>query len=77
MAVTTIQNHHLPPTDHAMQLFGSFHFKSTPEKDSKKEMVTVTMAPIIKIRAVVDKRWLSIGIDFDPKFYLAFILYHA
>jgi hypothetical protein len=31
-------------------LFGSFHFKSSLEKDSKKAMVTVTEAPICKIR---------------------------
>jgi hypothetical protein len=31
-------------------LFGSFHFKSTLEKDSKKQKVTVTVAPISKIR---------------------------
>jgi hypothetical protein len=40
----------LPPTGHIVQLFGSFHFKSTPEKASKKQKVTVTVAPISKIR---------------------------
>jgi hypothetical protein len=48
--VTTVYDHHLPSTGHIVQLFGSFHFKSTPEKDSKKQKVTVTVAPISKIR---------------------------
>jgi hypothetical protein len=49
MIVTTIYDHHLPSTGHIVQLFGSFHFKSTLEKDSKKQKVTATVAPISKI----------------------------
>jgi hypothetical protein len=50
MIVTTVQDHHLPPAGHIVQLFGSFHFKSTPEKDSIKAVVTIAVAPICKIR---------------------------
>jgi hypothetical protein len=50
MIVITVYNHHLPPASHIVQLFGRFHFKSTLEKDSKKQKVTVTVAPISKIR---------------------------
>jgi hypothetical protein len=49
MIVTTVYDHHLPSTGHIVQLFGSFHFKSTPEKDSKKQKVTITVALISKI----------------------------
>jgi hypothetical protein len=50
MIVTTVYDHHLSPAGHTVQLFRSFYFKSTPEKDSKKQKVTVTVAPISKIR---------------------------
>jgi hypothetical protein len=40
----------LSPAGYIVQLFGSFHFKSTLEKGSKKQKVTVTVAPISKMR---------------------------
>ena len=50
MIMTAIHDHHLPLAGYTIQLFGSYHFKSSPEKDSKKTMVIVTVAPICKIR---------------------------
>jgi hypothetical protein len=52
MTETTFQDHlHLPLA--TVQLFGTFHFKSTPEKDSKKAVVTITMYLIYKIKPKV------------------------
>jgi hypothetical protein len=48
MIVTTVYDYHLSPAGHIVQLFGSSHFKSTPKKDSKKQKVTVTVAPLVK-----------------------------
>jgi hypothetical protein len=50
MIVTTDYDHHLSPAGYIVQLFGSFHFKSTPKKGSKKQKVTIIVAPISKMR---------------------------
>jgi hypothetical protein len=54
---------------HAVQLFGLLHFKSTPEKDSKKVVVTITLATICKIWpiCILETVWLQVKWPMEPQ----------